>query len=163
MAWTLDLLKKLNDHEVRYVLVGGLAGIAHGLTRQTQDIDVCAPLDERNVSRILSAYSGIHPRFRMRPDRPPLPGDPAKLRGFKNLNLVTDLGTIDFLGELPGIGDFEVVVRHSIELDLQGMPCRVLDLDTLIAAKEAARRRKDLYDLAELEAIRKRLRARPPD
>jgi predicted nucleotidyltransferase len=158
MAWTLDLLKRLNDHGVRYVLIGGVAGIAHGLTRQTRDIDVCAPLDEENVSRILAAYRDIHPRHRMHPDRPAVSDDPHNLRGFKNLYLLTDLGPIDFLSELEGTGDFDELLRHTVELQLHGVLCRVLDLDTLIQLKRATGRRKDLYDLAELEVIRTRLR-----
>lgn len=157
MAWTLDLLRLLNDSGVRYVLIGGLAGIAHGSTRRTEDIDVCAPLDDDNISRILAAYRAINPRHRMRPDLPPLSDDPANIRGFKNLYLVTDLGSIDFLGDLPGVGDFQTVMTHTIELDLQGVRCQVLTLDALIAAKKAARRRKDVYDLAEYEVIRQRL------
>ena len=130
MAWTLDLLTRLTEHGVRYVVIGGVAGAAHGAARITEDVDVCAPMDVENISRILAAYRDIHPRHRMRPDLPPLPDDPARLKGFKNLYLVTDLGRIEFLGELPGVGSFDDLATHTIEMDFGPIRCRVLDLET---------------------------------
>ena len=43
----------------------------------------------------------------MRPDRPLLPDDPARLRGFQNLYLETDLGILDILNEVTGIGPYD--------------------------------------------------------
>ena len=49
----LLLLKRLTDNQVEYVLIGGYAAIAHGSSLVTKDVDVCAPLTEPNISRIL--------------------------------------------------------------------------------------------------------------
>ena len=68
MASTLDLLKRLNDHQVKYVLVGGMACVIHGSQIVTQDVDICAPLNTDNLSRLLAALAGSHPRFRMAAD-----------------------------------------------------------------------------------------------
>jgi hypothetical protein len=54
MASTLDLLKRLNDHGVKYVLVGGMACVMHGLQVVTQDVDICAPLTRENLSGYLA-------------------------------------------------------------------------------------------------------------
>ena len=158
MASTLDLLKRLTVHDVEFVVVGGMAGVAHGSSLVTQDLDVCAALSQQNLSRILSALGELNPRWRMRPDRPSLPKDSAKLAGVKNLYILTDLGQIDVLSEITGVGDFAEVARQSINLDLGGVTCRVLSLDALIAAKKALARPRDLYAAAELEAIRRRVR-----
>ncbi len=152
----LLLLKRLTEHQIEYVLVGGFAAIAHGSSLITKDVDVCAPLGEPNLSRILAALREINPRLRMRPDRMRLPDDPARLRGLKNLYLVTDLGQIDFLGDLPGVGTFEDAVRNSTLTDLGLVKCLVLNLESIIAAKTVAGRPKDLRGIAELEAARKR-------
>ena len=82
-----QILARLNEHDVEFVIIGGVAAILHGSARATLDIDICAPLVEPNLSRILSALRGINPKWRMRPDRPPFPDDPAKLRGFQNFYL----------------------------------------------------------------------------
>jgi hypothetical protein len=157
----LLLLKRLTDNQVDYVLVGGYAAIAHGSSLITKDVDVCAPLGEPNLSRILSALREINPRLRMRPDRMRLPEDPTSLRGLKNLYLLTDLGQIDFLGDLPGVGTFEDAVRNSTLTDLGLVKCLVLNLDNIIAAKMLAGRPKDLRGIAELEAARKRKKEQP--
>ena len=158
MASTLDILTRLNRHKVEFVVVGGLAGVVHGSALVTEDVDVCAPLSQQNLTRILAALADINPRFRMSPHRPPLPGDAERLAGYKNLYLITDLGQIDFLSEITGIGGYDEVSQHTIRVDLAGVPVQVLDLDALIASKKAMGRAKDIRAATELEAIRDRLR-----
>ena len=72
---------------------------------------------------------------------------------MKNLNFETELGPIDFLGTILGIGDFERVRAASIEIELFGRPCRVISLQDLIQAKEALGRDKDVIAAKELRAI----------
>jgi len=158
MDSTRDLLKRLNDRKVEYVVVGGLAGVLHGSGVVTEDVDVCAPLTRENLSNILAALRDVNPKWRMNPDHPALPDDPASLADVKNLYLVTDVGQIDFLSEITGVGEFREVASHTVVVDLDGVPCDVLDLDALIAAKRALGRPKDLQVAIELEALRERTR-----
>ncbi len=158
MASTLDLLKRLNDHGVKYVLVGGMACVIHGSQMVTQDVDICALLNRENLLGLLSALAGIHPRFRTTRNLRPLPDEVEKLEGFKNLYLLTDLGQLDVLSEITGVGEYAEVEQHTIPVDLDGVPCRVLDLDTLITAKRAMNSPKDRQAVIELEAIRERVR-----
>ena len=72
--------------------------------------------------------------------------------------LLTDFGQLDVLSEIAGVGDHSQVEQHTIEVDLEGTHCRVLDLVTLIAAKKAMNSPKDRQAVMELEAIRERLR-----
>jgi hypothetical protein len=159
MASTLDLLKRLNKHRVKYVLVGGMACVIHGSQVVTQDVDICAPLTPENLSGLLAALAETHPHFRTTRDLRPLPDEPEKLASFKNLYLLTDLGQLDVLSEITGVGEYSEVEQHTIQVDLDGAPCRVLDLDTLITAKKAMNSPKDHQVVIELEAIRKRLRS----
>jgi hypothetical protein len=76
------------------------------------------------------------------------PVDTETLEG--GVNLTTRLGDIDLLGELVGGGRYEDLIPHSIEITLFGLPCRCLDLPTLIRVKRAAGRRKDLDAISEL-------------
>lgn len=158
MASTLDLLKRLSDHGVEYVVVGGMAGVLHGGSMVTEDLDLCAPLTQDNLARILVALKELSPRHRMSPQQPPLPEDPAKLAGFKNLFLATDFGQLDILSEITGVGAYPEVVRHAVQVTLAGVSYRVLDLDALIASKRALGRPRDLQAARELEAIRERIR-----
>lgn len=150
----LQILQRLNDHKVEYVVVGGMAAVALGSPVVTTDVDVCAPLDEPNLTKIVAALSDIHPRLRMRPDRMPIPENLPQLKNLRNLNLGTDLGVIDFLSELSEVGNYHAIKDRTVCLNLGGVICRVLDLDTLIAAKKAAGREKDRIGVWHLEAIR---------
>jgi hypothetical protein len=150
-----QFLKKLTDAGVEYVVIGGVAAILHGSARMTLDLDVCCSLAEPNLSRILTALRGSNPRHRMRPDKLPMPDDPDQLRGFRNLYLATDLGVIDFLTEVTGLGEYSDVLRVSELVDVDETTCRVLNLDALIIAKRAANRPKDRLAVVELEVIKK--------
>jgi hypothetical protein len=157
MASTLDILKRLNEHQAVYVLVGGMACVIHGSQVVTQDVDICAPLTLENLRRLCAALQDIHPRFRMTRELHPLPQNPEELDKFKNLYLLTDLGQLDILSEITGIGKYSEVERHIIRIDLGGTFIKVLDLDTLIIAKQAMNTPKDRQVVLELSSIRERL------
>ena len=155
-----EILARLSEQGVDFVVIGGVAAVLHGSARVTLDVDVCATLDEPNLSKILAALRGTNPRWRMHPKRPPLEDDPGKLRGFHHLYLETDLGILDVLSEVTGVGDFQSVRDHSVVIEVGELKLRVLDLDTLIEAKRTAGRRKDIDAVPELELIRAKLRER---
>ena len=71
-----------------------------------------------------------------------------------NFILATDLGDIDLLGHLSGLGEFPAVALDAISMPLFGGECRVASLDSLIRSKKAAARSKDLNVLPELEALK---------
>ena len=77
------LLKRLNDHGVRFVVIGGVAASLRGSALTTMDVDVCIALNDENLFRVHAAMQGINPRFRMRPDRMPLWEDPKRLIGMR--------------------------------------------------------------------------------
>jgi hypothetical protein len=157
------LLTRLSEHEVEFVIVGGIAATVHGSVRFTSDLDVCAPLDQPNVTRIIDALRGLNPRFRFRPDKMRMWEEPERFKSFKNLNLLTDWGVIDILGEVSGVGTYEQVASLSVPADLGGIVCKVLELNPLIAAKRAANRPKDRPAIIELEVIRDRkAKIQPP-
>lgn len=60
---------------------------------------------------------------------------------------------IDLLGEIAGVGGYDALARHTIAVEIFGLRCLCLDLPTLIRAKSAAGRPKDLDALAELRAL----------
>jgi hypothetical protein len=157
---TQNLLQLLSENGVEFVVIGGVAAVAHGSARVTYDLDICAPLDHENAIRIVRAVSDLNPRFRMRPDLPVVTPDNPNLRGLKNLYLRTALGPLDVLGEVSGVGPYSAVAAESTEMEFEGVKCRVLDLDALIRAKTAAGREKDRMAIPELEMIR-RLKAQP--
>ena len=82
--------------------------------------------------------------------------DARTLASGLNFTLTTDVGDVDILGEITGLGGFDEALASSTELDIAGTPTRVLTLDGLERTKRASGRAKDLLDLAEIGEIRKR-------
>ncbi len=149
-----ELLRRLVDHQVRFVVIGGVALIARGVQRATEDLDVAYARDRDNLDRLAAALAPIHPRLRGVPAGLPFVLDAASLRSGLNFTLDTDLGPLDLLGEVPGLGGYDHVDAAASELTIAGMPLLVLTVDGLERAKRAAGRPKDLVDLGYLRALR---------
>lgn len=157
-----NLLTRLIEHEVEFVLVGGFAATAYGSTLLTQDVDICMRFSRENLMRLQKALADLHPVHRMTPRRLPLQITPETCASLKNLCLDTDLGQLDCLGFTQGVGDFEELKKDSIEVNLPAGICRILSLDALIRSKEAMRRPRDRESLLQLRAIRQRLQEQDP-
>ena len=154
-----DLVDRLIRARMEFVIVGGFAVLAHGASMMTEDLDVCCPLSETNVNALWSAIHDLHPVHRMTPQRLPFEITPEFCVGLKNLYLATDLGKLDCLGEIAGVGSFEEVRRRSVEIRFESGPCRVLDIDALIEAKAATNRTRDRMAILQLKAIKERTRS----
>jgi molybdopterin/thiamine biosynthesis adenylyltransferase len=102
--------------------------------------------------RIQKAFGDLHPVHRSRPDMP-LQLTPEQCASLKNLYLKTDLGVVDCLDEVLGVGNFEEVFKHSVEVELPCGKCRILDIETLIRAKEAMNRDHDRITVKFLKEI----------
>jgi hypothetical protein len=150
------ILNRLINEQVQFVIVGGFAAVAHGVTIVTKDLDICLPFSLENVARLDAALAPLHALHRLTPQRPPFKFDEKLVPNLRNLYLATDAGQLDCLGEVAGVGDFAAVSARSIQLQLPFGECRLLDIDALIAAKEAIGRRHDWQTVAQLRAIKER-------
>lgn len=157
----LDLLERLVDAGVDFVLVGGYAGVVYGCTYVTQDVDICCDFSPANLLTLQESLSDLHPVHRMTPGRKPLDLTASNAVAFKNLYLDTDLGPIDCLSEVQGLGDYDQVVPVSAPIEVEGRQLRVLTIDALIVAKEAMNRARDREAVRQLKAVR-RLRGQGP-
>jgi hypothetical protein len=151
-----ELLQRLSYQHVDFIVVGGLAAAAHGSPRVTQDIDVVYRRSSENIAKLVAALEPVHPYLRGAPPGLPFRLDAATVEAGLNFTLITELGWIDLLGEIAGGGRFENLASHCVTVDVFGIHCRVLDLETLIQTKRAAGRPKDFEALAELEILRTR-------
>ena len=147
-------LESLTQHQVEFVIIGGVAVSAHGSSYLTFDLDVCYARTRENLKRIVTALASYNPRPRDFPKDLPFVWDERTLQQGTSFTLDTDLGKIDLLGEVKGIGTYREAEAVSVVMSLFGFECRVLSLDALIESKRAAGRTKDLLVLPELEALR---------
>lgn len=156
MQRTPELLRLLLDAGVEFVLIGGVAAIAHGAATFTQDCDITAPFTEDNLARLLAALGPYHPRYALAVPKRPVTESPAELASYRYLYLLTDLGRLDVLSEVPPVGSATAVAARALTLEIYGRPCRVISLDDLIAVKSHLGRDKDRQALDELKALRAR-------
>ncbi len=149
-----NLLCRLGRAGVDFVIVGGYAGVVHGCTLLTQDIDVCCDFSIGNLLRLQEALADLHPVHRMTPGRRPLTLTPENASEFSNLYLDTDLGHLDCLSEIQGLGGYDKVRTASQIVVIEGINTRVLTINALIAAKEAMGRPRDREIVRQLRAIK---------
>lgn len=153
MAELAQGLKLFADFKVDCVIVGGVAAGARGSSQVTYDVDVCYSRDSGNLVRLAEALRSVKATLRGAPKDIPFLLDEETLRRGLNFTFDTDIGKIDILGEVQGVGSYQQCVEDSNEMELFDIPCRVISLEKLIAAKRSAGRAKDLVVLPELEAI----------
>lgn len=139
------------------MIVGGVAASVQGSSIPTVDLDVCYARDPSNLERLASALRSVNAKLRGAPDNLPFILDAETLRKGLNFTLTTEIGTLDLLGEVRGVGFYEDVLAGSVTYELFGYRFPVIDIAKLIIAKRAAGRPKDLIAIPELEAIQERL------
>jgi predicted nucleotidyltransferase len=150
------LLTRLNDSGLEFVVIGGLCVIYHGVPVATFDLDICCPFGEENVRKIESAVKDLNPVHRLTANKLPLEQTRSSFASLKNIYLQTDLGKLDCLSEVAGLGSYDGVLRQSILHTMSFGKFRMLNLDALIAAKKAAGRQKDLDAVRLLQAVKER-------
>jgi predicted nucleotidyltransferase len=135
------LLRTLVEHEVEFLIVGGVAGVLHGAPIVTFDLDVLHRRTPGNVDRLLTALVSLDATYRT--DARRLRPTTAHLMGPGHQLLRTTLGPIDVLGSIGEGLSYDDLVGTSVAVDLDGLLVRLLDLRTLIRLKEQLGREKD--------------------
>ncbi len=151
-----SLLTRLNQHGVEFVIIGGVCGIMHGTTLVTTDLDVCCRFTPENLRRLEAAVKDLNPTHRLTANKLPFELTDELCHSLKNVYLRTDLGKLDCLGSVKGVGDYEETLQHSVVFQLSYGNFRILDLDTLITSKEAVGRKRDLEAVRQLRAVKER-------
>lgn len=126
---TESLLRSLNEHSVRFVVIGATAFPVHGYARATLDIDIFIEPSEENARRTHAALTSF---------------------GY-------DLSDVSVHPFVAGV-TFEAVWRGRVEDKIGTTPVAVAGLDDLIKTKEAAGRAKDLEDLRVLRRLKEKQR-----
>lgn len=147
------MLKVLTEHQVEFVVVGGVAANLFGSPRLTYDLDIVYNRANPNLLRLTKALENLHPYLRGAPRGLPFKLDLQTLKNGLNFTLTTDVGPLDLLAEIPGAHSYDDLLVDSFEIDEQGLKFRCVTLKRLIKLKAAAGRPKDFEAMAELKAI----------
>jgi hypothetical protein len=138
-----EFIQLLNDNQVKYLVIGGYAVAVHGHPRYTKDIDIWIEISEENAQNLVTALTQF---------------------GFESLGLTSDdfqtpnqiiqLGyppnRIDLITNPDGI-DFQTCYDSKIEVILNDVPVKFINLDNLKKNKLASGRLQDLADLEKLQ------------
>ena len=154
-----ELIRRLVEAGIEFIVIGGLAAQAHGSTSITRDLDVCIPRDIATLDRLAIVLRDVAAVRRGLPvDAPPMPPlDARTLRAGSLFTLDTDYGPLDLLANPDPGFDYETLRRSSVSTNLLGMPVQFASLDDLIAMKRAAGRPKDRIELEILGALREEI------
>ena len=148
-----DVVSLLNKYGVEFIVIGGWAAAIHGSERSTSDVDVVYSRTPENIRRLVESLKAHQPYLRGAPPGLPFLWDEQTIQAGLNFTLTTDLGYIDFLGEVAGGGTYEQLMPATLEAEALGVKCRCVTLEKLIQLKRAAGRPKDFEVVAELQAI----------
>lgn len=142
------MLRVLVDHDVEFVLVGGIAARLRGAPLLTQDVDVTPATDHRNLESVAAALRDLDARLRTatEPEGVPVPFDPGLLQSASVWTLTTRLGDLDLVMVPAGTDGYLDLVRDADDLTVALDPTLVVSVASLadvIRSKEAAGRDKD--------------------
>ena len=154
------ILEVLHCHEVRFVTIGGVAGVLHGSPSITTDLDVCYQRDKENLERLAAALRELHAKLRGVDDGVPFLLDAMTLRAGDRFTFETKYGSFDILGTPSGTRGYDDLMESATEMDIDGLTVAVASLDDLIAMKHAAGRPKDRVEVEILIALREEIEQR---
>jgi len=156
-----EIFRILDEHGVRFVVVGGFAAILHGAPYVTFDVDVVPAVDPGNLSALSAALKEMHARIWTNDEPEGLSFDHSggSLAMTKIWNLVTDHGRLDVTFEPSGTTGFDDLRRDAVSLRVMGQPVDVASLADVVRSKQAAGRRKDEL---MLPVLREMLGGGPP-
>jgi len=149
------ILAVLQEHGVRFVLVGGFAAVIYGSPYLTTDVDVVPEWSRGNLERLSTALESMHARVwtASEPAGLPFSHDAASLGGADMWNLVTDHGRLDVTFVPSGTTGYDDLARDAVHLRILGVDVDVASLADVIRSKEAAGREKDRVVLPVLRRI----------
>jgi hypothetical protein len=147
------LLTPLVRHGVDFVLVGGMAGISHGSSYPSYDLDVVYARDSDNIMRLVEALREIGVRLRGAPADLPFLLDARTIESGSNFTFVTPHGDFDILGHADGMPGYDELRADAPLREILGLEVRIASIDHLIAMKRAANRPKDQLMVEEYIVI----------
>lgn len=159
-----DIFQALNKARVKYLVVGGVAAIFHGVLRTTFDLDLAVKLEVDNLHRLERAMRAIGFSTRVPVSVTGL-ADPSMRRtwvrqkGMKVFSFIEDskpFRVVDVM--VRPLKDFERRYQQRLRVAYQGLKVPVIPINALIQMKREAGRVQDREDVAYLTILQQRVR-----
>lgn len=142
----INLYKSLNKYKVKYLVIGGISAILHGVPRTTLDIDIAIEPTENNAKNLLKALldAGLYT------------ASLTSVNGIldNEISIFKDRIRLDVQTKTPGI-DFKKAWKRKTVFKISGINVYSLSIDDLICSKKASGRKEDKEDIKYLKLIKK--------
>jgi hypothetical protein len=155
-----SIVRVLNDANVPFLVVGGLAVVAHGYGRQTQDVDLVIRLRPNEIRAAFAALASLGYAPRVPVTAEMLADDAVRERLICDRAMVVLAFHSELHAETPvdvfASEPFDFAAEHAAAMVVElapGLAVRIVRLPTLLAMKRAAGRPQDQADIAELTGI----------
>jgi len=137
-----EVFKSFQQHDVRYVVIGGIAAVLYGVPRATFDLDILIEASPQNVQRLIDALidAGMGTATLTSSDE----------ILSNEITIFKDRVRIDVQLSTPGL-QFETSWSKKQTMQYQGQEFYVVSLEDLIRSKRAAGRDVDLEDIRLLK------------
>jgi len=150
----LEIFGVLCEHEVDFIVVGGLCAVLHGAPINTSDVDIVHSRRPANLDRLLAALTALDAHYRLLPKKIAPTLSHLSSPGHQLLN--TQLGHLDVLGTIADNLGYDELEPYSVSSTIGiGVSVKILNLEKLIEVKEHAGRPKDHAVLFQLRAVLK--------
>jgi predicted nucleotidyltransferase len=148
-----QLLRRLSEANVNFVLVGGLAVNAWGVVRGTKDVDIVISPDPENIKRIAEVAVEIHGHVQTGESFLSTPFSIAtQLASGDRVAIETELGLLDVVQGLDGVPSYDRLRATAVKAEILGVEVAVCSIDDLRQMKRTAGRPRDEVDLEDLDA-----------
>lgn len=145
LADLLNLCRRLNEREVQYIVIGGMAVIQHGFVRATGDIDLLVDASPENDARLREALLYL-------PDQAVKGVKPGDIEEYTVVRVADEI-VIDLMKSACGI-DYKEAARSIITVVIEGVRIPFASLELLWKLKQSIRER----DALDREFLRRKLR-----
>lgn len=148
-----QLLRRLSEARVDFVLIGGLAVNAWGVVRGTKDVDIVVEPSPENLKRLADVAVGAHGHIQRGDSFLSTPFSiAAELASGERVAIETELGLLDVVQGLAGVPGYADLRASAVDTEILGVKMAVCSIDALKQMKQAAGRGQDLVDLENLDA-----------
>jgi len=145
----IEILRVLDDRQVKFIIVGGVCAVLHGAPITTFDLDLVHSRAPDNLNCLVKALIDLDAYYRGHLKR--IKPDIESLASPGHHLLMTRFGPLDLLGTIEKNLGYANLIGHSEEIQIENLQLRILSLEHLIEIKEQTFREKDRLILPVLK------------
>jgi predicted nucleotidyltransferase len=158
----LELFKKLEQQNIRYLLCGGLAVNIYGIPRMTADIDILIDFTEENLTKFENTLKILLYQSRLPLSIKTFVNKEERQKAVKEKNLIaysyfnsqSNYMSLDVLMDIPL--QFDELWASKENRSVDGISLNIVSIQHLIELKQYANRKQDIDDVLLLSKMLKK-------